>query len=101
MLECLSQALLIHHLLEASGASLIDGDAIQRFSEYLVALGTSEPANVKNQVDSTLKAPHIPNTAALVLMNISTHIPAARTDGIVKVDSTIESGFLLRLINGI
>jgi hypothetical protein len=99
MLERLLQALLVHHLLEAPGASLIGGDAIQRFSEHLMTLGTSEPTDAKDQVDFALKASHVSNTASIILVDVSTHIPATRTNGTIKVNTAVESGFLLCLIN--
>jgi hypothetical protein len=99
MLESLLQAFLIHHLLETSGASLIGGNTIQRFSEYLMTFGTSEPTNAKDQVDFTLKASHVPNTASIILVDVSTHIPTTRTDGTIKVNAAVESGFLFCFIN--
>jgi hypothetical protein len=101
MLECLSQTLLVDHLLETPGASLIGGNTIQRLSEYLMALMTSKPTGAEDQVDFALKAPRIPNTAVIVLVNVFAHIPAARTDATVKVKTAVESGYSLAFINRI
>jgi hypothetical protein len=101
MLKCLFQTLLIDHLLETPGASLIAGNAIQGFSEYLMAFGTSEPTDAEDQIDFALKTSHITNATIIVLVNILAHIPAARTDATVKVNATVESGYLSRLVNGI
>jgi hypothetical protein len=81
------------------GVTLIGRNAIKRFSEYLTALGTSESTKVKDQVDFTLKASQVPNTATLGLVNISAHIPAPGTDTVIKTNATMESGFLSRFIN--
>ena len=101
MLECLFQTLLEDHLLEASGASLVGGNTIQRLSEYLRALGTPESTDAEDQIHLTLKAPHIPNTAFVMLMDVLTHIPAARTDTTVEVNTAVEFGFLFCLINSV
>jgi hypothetical protein len=64
-----------------------------------MALGTAESTKVKDQVDFTLKASQVPNTATLGLVNISTHIPASGTDTVIKTNATMESGFLPGFIN--
>jgi hypothetical protein len=99
MLKCLFHALLVDHLLKAPGVTLIGRNAIQRFSEYLMAIGTSESTNIKGQIDYTAKAHHVPNTATLGLVDISAHIPASGTDAVIKTNVTIEYGFLPGFIN--
>ena len=86
-------------MLKASGLTLIEGNAAEGFSEYLVTLRAPKPANVKEQVYYTSEAHHISNTTTLILVNVITHTSTARTDGILKVNATVESRFLFGFIN--
>jgi hypothetical protein len=79
--------------------ALVEGNAAQRLSEHLMTFGTSEPTNLKDQVDHTSKAHHVSNQTILILVNVVTHTPATGTDSMLKVNATMESGFLFGFIN--